>query len=261
MAPTPRNSDQPPLGARLIESGSYRGLHSLGNDFLIEHRPHERPQGWFLVYQRAANGDWRSLATERARRVPDSYWASSSDPTQTQTPPPSRRIASNPSSRIPTPRRIPVTLPEEPIEPQTPLIPSPELAPSRSQSPESIGEIEPHLQPEPEPTPVMTQPTPKEIAIGRPPVFDGDRAKAALFIKSCKVYLQINKAIYDADDKKIAFILSFMTEGTATTWASQAMDRALSKEGYKDLAEFEEQFNMKFASIDNKEMSYLKLVT
>ena len=105
----------------------------------------------------------------------------------------------------------------------------------------------------------MTQPTPKEIAIGRPPVFDGDRAKAALFIKSCKVYLQINKAIYDADDKRIAFILSFMTEGTAATWASQAMDRALSKEGYKDLAEFEEQFNTMFAPIDNKEMSYLKL--
>ena len=41
---------------------------------------------------------------------------------------------------------------------------------------------------------------------------------------TCKTHLQANRAIYDNDEKKVVFVLSFMTEGDATTWREQWLD-------------------------------------
>ena len=38
------------------------------------------------------------------------------------------------------------------------------------------------------------------------------------------MHLQANRAIYDNDEKKVIFVLSFMTEGDAATWREQWLD-------------------------------------
>ena len=38
------------------------------------------------------------------------------------------------------------------------------------------------------------------------------------------MHLQANQAIYNNDEKKVVFVLSFMTEGNAATWREQWLD-------------------------------------
>ena len=60
--------------------------------------------------------------------------------------------------------------------------------------------------------------TPKEIWINTPKTFNGDRNNLNKFIQSCSVYLDLNAKIFNSNKKKILFILSYMTEGTAEAW-------------------------------------------
>ena len=58
----------------------------------------------------------------------------------------------------------------------------------------------------------------KEIKLRNPTPYDGDRDKLNNFLMEIKMYITINDEIYDTDKKKIIFILSYMKEGTATSW-------------------------------------------
>jgi hypothetical protein len=61
-------------------------------------------------------------------------------------------------------------------------------------------------------------PDPKEVKIRTPTEFQGDKEKATKFIREVELYLHINGHIYDTDEKKITFTLSFMTDGAAAAW-------------------------------------------
>ncbi|KAI5116028.1 hypothetical protein M0805_007773 [Coniferiporia weirii] len=61
--------------------------------------------------------------------------------------------------------------------------------------------------------------TAKEINLAKPNEFDGTREYARRFLSSCKTYLRVNKHIYDTDELKINFVLSFMQTQTAGDWA------------------------------------------
>ena len=61
----------------------------------------------------------------------------------------------------------------------------------------------------------------KEISINRPTVFDGSRTKIRTFLQECGLYLEINQDVYDTAAKKIAFVLSYMTEKEALLWKEQ----------------------------------------
>src|SRR5271168_156606 len=58
----------------------------------------------------------------------------------------------------------------------------------------------------------------KEIGINKPMPFTGDRKKVGTFVQEAKVYLTINRDVYNTDDKKIAFMLSYMTDKEALQW-------------------------------------------
>ena len=55
-------------------------------------------------------------------------------------------------------------------------------------------------------------------------MFNGDRNDLNKFIQSCSAYLNLNTEIFNSDKKKILFILSYMTEGTAEAWREVYMD-------------------------------------
>ena len=66
--------------------------------------------------------------------------------------------------------------------------------------------------------------TAKEARMGVPTPFSGKRGELKKFLMTCKMHLQANQVIYDNDEKKVVFVLSFMTEGDAATWREQWLD-------------------------------------
>ena len=64
----------------------------------------------------------------------------------------------------------------------------------------------------------------KEARMGVPTPFSGKCGDLKKFLMTCKMHLQANRAIYDNDEKKVIFVLSFMTEGDAATWREQWLD-------------------------------------
>ena len=64
----------------------------------------------------------------------------------------------------------------------------------------------------------------KEARMGVPTPFSGKRRDLKKFLMTCKMHLQVNRAIYDTDEKKVVFVLYFMTEGDAATWREQWLD-------------------------------------
>ena len=65
----------------------------------------------------------------------------------------------------------------------------------------------------------------KEIALNKPSNYDGDRHKLDNFLHQTRTYLQVNDRIYDSSLKKIAFVLSLCTSGTAQTFALNAYEK------------------------------------
>src|ERR1700678_1823145 len=58
----------------------------------------------------------------------------------------------------------------------------------------------------------------KELRINPPTHFTGNRDDLDNFIQDCTLYLTLNRAVYETDEKKVIFMLSYMTEGTARAW-------------------------------------------
>jgi hypothetical protein len=77
----------------------------------------------------------------------------------------------------------------------------------------------------------MAQPTngPKELNLNKPEAFDGNRNNFKDFLQTVEVYMDVNHETYNSDLRKIAFVLSFMTAGAASTWKAQFIDEAYAR--------------------------------
>ena len=56
---------------------------------------------------------------------------------------------------------------------------------------------------------------PKEIRINLPKEFSGLQSEAGPFLQDVTLYLTLNQEVYNNDNKKIIFALSFMNSGPA----------------------------------------------
>ena len=74
-----------------------------------------------------------------------------------------------------------------------------------------------------------TQQKPQELKLGQPPTFDGTPEKARGWFNNVQLYLLVNKDIYNDDDRKIAYALSFMREGSAALWSLTETEAALKR--------------------------------
>ena len=79
----------------------------------------------------------------------------------------------------------------------------------------------------PETTPTTAAIPSKEVKLNLPKPFSGKRTELRRFLQDVIVYLTINKEIYDNDDKKIAFTVSFMNDGDAAAWKEEFIFRAI----------------------------------
>jgi hypothetical protein len=74
-------------------------------------------------------------------------------------------------------------------------------------------------QPLPIHTVTMAQPTngSKELNLNKPEAFNGNQNNFKDFLQTVEVYMDVNHETYNNDLRKIAFVLSFMTAGAAST--------------------------------------------
>ena len=104
----------------------------------------------------------------------------------------------------------------------------------------------------------------KEVKIRTPSEFKGDKDKATKFIREIELYLHINEHIYDTDEKRIAFALSFMTDGAAAAWKEAYIaDKTVRTGGFSfsTWEDFLRVFKEGFAPIDEAGNARLKLKT
>jgi hypothetical protein len=64
----------------------------------------------------------------------------------------------------------------------------------------------------------------KEYGMNKPTPFTGDQTKIRQFLQDCLGYLDINQSIYNTDQLKIGFILSYINDGKAANWKEYYLD-------------------------------------
>ena len=111
--------------------------------------------------------------------------------------------------------------------------------------------------PAPIPVPVMTMMSHsngKAIWINNLTEFDGNREHLNSFLQDCHLYLALNSEIYNQDDKKIIFILSYMTKGTAKAWKEAFVQNVITRDPptFGSYNEFLENVHKVFAATDIK---------
>lgn len=100
---------------------------------------------------------------------------------------------------------------------------------------------------------------PTELHLGQPEIYDGTPTKAMTWLNSVQIYLIVNREIYNTDEKRITFTLSFMKKGSAQTWATtfirDTMDKAKETENdqpFGTFLDFTTKFKESFIHSDLK---------
>ena len=97
----------------------------------------------------------------------------------------------------------------------------------------------------------MTSVKPTELRLNTPKAYDGSPATAKYWLNSVRTYLLINKDVYSTDDKKVGYALSFMTEGTAKSWAAVRTQNALDASSFGTFPDFIKDFQITFQSTNS----------
>jgi hypothetical protein len=59
--------------------------------------------------------------------------------------------------------------------------------------------------------------------------FTGKRSDFVLFMQDVYVYLKVNRLIYNDNEKKISFILSYLADGDAAVWKQQSIQTKIEE--------------------------------
>ena len=70
-------------------------------------------------------------------------------------------------------------------------------------------------------------PTIKKTELNLPRIFTGKRTDLQRFLQDTFVFLTINKEHYNNDNKKIVFVMSFMTDRDATLWKEEFIGKVI----------------------------------
>ena len=106
-----------------------------------------------------------------------------------------------------------------------------------------------------------------EIKIKTPDSFDGKPENAKRWIASVQRYLDMNKHIYDTDEKKVLFALSYLQTGPAEVWVEDftiSAGTATSSggvKGYGTLADFQKLFLNDFGPANSAGEAMTKLTS
>ena len=103
------------------------------------------------------------------------------------------------------------------------------------------------------PQPAVQATLAKELSLGKPFPFDGNRGKARRFIEIAKDYVEGNSHIYTTDDLKILWILQYLQEGEAANWTSGIRSKAKKRTptSYGAFNQFLDDFKKAFNSVED----------
>ena len=75
----------------------------------------------------------------------------------------------------------------------------------------------------------MAEATPiaKKTELNPPKIFTGKRTDLQRFLQDTFIFFMINKEHYNTDDKKIAFVMLFMTDGDAALWKQEFISKVI----------------------------------
>jgi Retrotransposon gag protein/Zinc knuckle len=73
----------------------------------------------------------------------------------------------------------------------------------------------------PETVATTTPKASENVKLNPPKPFTGKQSDFILFMQDVFVYLKVNKLIYNDDERKISFILSYLADGDAAVWKQQ----------------------------------------
>ena len=109
-------------------------------------------------------------------------------------------------------------------------------------------------EPLPPPTPVTMATDNKEIRLNLPTPFDGNRDNLVSFLQDVRIYTLLNAKVYSTDEKKIIFILSFLTSRTAKAWKEAYLAEKLQTTplDFGTLANFVDLLNNAFSVADSE---------
>ena len=104
---------------------------------------------------------------------------------------------------------------------------------------------------------------PQELKLGQPPAFDGTPEKARGWFNNVQLYLLVNKEIYNDDDRKIAYALSFMREGSAALWSLTETEAALKRNppNFGTWQDFLNKFSASFILENTKDQAIAWMTT
>ena len=104
---------------------------------------------------------------------------------------------------------------------------------------------------------------PQELKLGQPPTFDGTPEKARGWFNNVQLYLLVNKEIYNDDDRKIAYALSFMREGSAALWSLTETEAALKRNppNFGTWQDFLNKFSASFILENTKDQAIAWMTT
>ena len=92
----------------------------------------------------------------------------------------------------------------------------------------------------------------KKTELNPPKPFMGKRTDLQRFIQETFIFLTINKEHYNTNDKKIAFVMSFMNDGDASIWKQEFIFRIMKDSRGDDIS-----FRTYEAFMDSLEKSFL----
>src|ERR1700678_4339838 len=103
----------------------------------------------------------------------------------------------------------------------------------------------------------------KKLRINTPNNFTGNRDDLENFIRECSLYMILNGTVYDTDEKKIIFMLPFMTKRTAQAWKEAFVRDVIGQPGpinnFGTLRQFIDNLKKVFEAPDAKGDARAKL--
>src|ERR1700676_2656660 len=99
----------------------------------------------------------------------------------------------------------------------------------------------------------------REIKICTPSPFNGEPEKLNKFLQEIGLYTRINSAIFNSDENKIIFTLSFMKGGTTAGWSESFIQTADTLGTFGNWADFERALKTAFSPIDSEGTARTKL--
>ena len=97
----------------------------------------------------------------------------------------------------------------------------------------------------------MTSVKPTELRLNTPKAYNRSPTTVKYWLNSVRTYLLINKDIYSTDNKKVGYALSFMTEGTAKSWAAIHTQMALDTSSFGTFPDFISDVKTTFQSTNS----------